>query len=128
MRYWHENIWRDGEVRALHYIVDKPWAKRIASDGIAGHLGRDGVTHGWWWDVWEEWRADRAGEEELLKIVDELVARPLDKEGNWRQCEENRKGGLPVAVPEHPGMMEDAVQRKRDMNGAAIEHKTPVQV
>ena len=42
MRYWHENLWRDGEVRALHYIVDKPWERRIASDGVAGHLGRDG--------------------------------------------------------------------------------------
>lgn len=23
-RYWHPEAWRDGEVRALHYIVDKP--------------------------------------------------------------------------------------------------------
>ena len=53
MRYWHENIWWDGEVRALHYIVDKPWERRIASDGVAGHLGRDGITHGWWWDIWK---------------------------------------------------------------------------
>jgi hypothetical protein len=33
----------DGEVRNLHYIVDKPWSRRIGSDGIAGHLGKDGL-------------------------------------------------------------------------------------
>ena len=115
MRYWHENLWRDGEVRALHYIVDKPWERRIASDGVAGHLGRDGITHGWWWDVWEEWRARRAMEEELLRIVEGLVAGPLDKEAEGRQCEENRKKGLPLPVPSHPGMVEGAIWRRSDI-------------
>ena len=110
MRYWHENIWcpddgaGDGEVRALHYIVDKPWEKRIASDGVAGHLGRDGVTHGWWWEVWEEWKRGRAGETELLEIVEQDVDGELDEEGDRRRCEENREKGLPVPVPDHPGM------------------------
>ena len=116
MRYWHENLWRDGEVRALHYIVDKPWERRIASDGVAGHLGRDGITHGWWWDVWEEWRAGRAGEVELLRIVDELVAGPLDTDAERGQCEENRKKELPLPVPEHPGMVEGAIWRRSDVN------------
>ena len=103
MRNWHENIWRDEEVRGLHYIVDKPWERRVASDGIAGYLGRDGVTHGWWWDVWEEWRAKRGGE--LRDIADEIVAKPLDEEGDRRQREENKKKGFPVPTPPHPGMM-----------------------
>ncbi|KAI0135352.1 glycosyltransferase family 8 protein [Daldinia grandis] len=53
MKYWHPNIWRDEEVVCLHYIVDKPWAKRIGEDGIAGYMRRDGTTHMWHlrWDL-----------------------------------------------------------------------------
>lgn len=105
MRNWHENIWRDEEVRGLHYIVDKPWERRVASDGIGGYLGRDGVTHEWWWDIWEEWRAKRRGE--LGNIVDELVAKPLDEKGDRRQREENKEKGFPVPIPVHPGIAVD---------------------
>lgn len=97
MKQWHPNIWRDEEVKGLHYIVDKPWEKRVASDGIGGHLGRDGETHTWWWNVWHEWRSQRRGE--LLSIVDELVASPLDKTADKRQCEENRIQGFPIPMP-----------------------------
>lgn len=97
MKQWHKNIWRDEEVRGLHYIVDKPWEKRVASDGIGGHLGRDGETHTWWWNVWHEWRSQREGE--LLSIMDELVANPLDVEADKRQCEENKNKGFPIPLP-----------------------------
>ena len=96
MENWHRNIWRDEEVHGLHYIVDKPWQKRVASDGIAGHLGRDGKTHTWWWRVWEEWEKNRKGE--LVEILQSLVANPLDEEGDKKQCEENRKSGFPVPI------------------------------
>ena len=111
MRYWHENIWRDEEVRALHYIVDKPWQKRIASDGIAGHLGRDRVTHTWWWKLWDEWRSQRGGE--LVEIADELVAKPLNATADQEQCREHAKSKkkLPLPVPSHPGMIPNAVER-----------------
>ena len=102
MENWHPNIWRDEEVKGLHYIVDKPWDKRVASDGIGGHLGRDGKTHGWWWDVWESWRKDRAKEQELLSISEGLVAKPLDEEGDRKQCEETKAKGLPVPLPDSP--------------------------
>jgi inositol 3-alpha-galactosyltransferase len=79
-RYWHPEMWRDEEVGVLHYIVDKPWNARVKTvrkecdgvdgaqvDGagdaqeekIAGYLGRDGETHSWWWDVYEEWIKSR---------------------------------------------------------------------
>lgn len=75
MRYWHPNIWRDDEVVCLHYIVDKPWAKRVGEDGKAGYLGRDGVTHTWWWEVYDEWRSQREknNESEILSIVERHV-------------------------------------------------------
>jgi inositol 3-alpha-galactosyltransferase len=82
MRYWHTNIWRDEEVVCLHYIVDKPWAKRVGEDGVAGYLGRDGVTHSWWWEELGSWRQEREqqGEEEELGIAMKHVAKPIGQE------------------------------------------------
>ncbi|KAI9844352.1 MAG: hypothetical protein M1837_005656 [Sclerophora amabilis] len=82
-RYWHENIWRDEEVRALHYIVDKPWENRIGRDGVAGYKGRDGVTHKWWWNAFDEWEAEKEnnGEDTSLKLVREHVAKPIGPMG-----------------------------------------------
>lgn len=97
MKQWHTNIWRDEKVQGLHYIVDKPWERRVASDGIAGHLGRDGESHTWWWDVWNDWRGQR--EDDLPKILDTLVAEPLDKESDKRQCDENKAKGFPIPLP-----------------------------
>lgn len=79
MRYWHTNIWRDDEVVCLHYIVDKPWARRIGPDGVAGYLGRDGVTHRWWWQLFEQWEQEKeaSGAHDVLETVRACVARPL---------------------------------------------------
>jgi len=100
MKQWHQNIWRDDEVKGLHYIVDKPWEKRVASDGIGGHLGRDGETHKWWWEVYEEWRDQTRKDEDtqLLQILGRLIAEPLDEETDKKQCEENKAKGLPVPI------------------------------
>jgi len=103
MKQWHTNIWRDDKVKGLHYIVDKPWEKRVASDGIGGHLGRDGETHTWWWNVWDDWRGCREGE--LRKIMDTLVAEPLDQEADKRQCCDNKAKGFPIPIPECQGSL-----------------------
>lgn len=97
MKQWHTNIWRDDEVKGLHYIVDKPWEKRVASDGIGGHMGRDGVTHSWWWDVWGYWRAQREGGE-IPSIMDALVADTLDKDADKKQCQTNNAKGFPIPI------------------------------
>jgi lipopolysaccharide biosynthesis glycosyltransferase len=86
-RYWHPNIWRDEEVKVLHYIVDKPWNQRVDKQGVAGYLGRDGVTHTWWWDEWEKWALDRKTNggkegEYVLQEMKKLVAKPLGCESN----------------------------------------------
>ncbi len=103
MENWHRNIWRDDEVMGLHYIVDKPWQRRVASDGVGGHLGRDGKTHGWWWDVWEDWRLERKETSQLVGILEGLVAEPLTNKGDEKQCQENRENGLPVPIPRRDG-------------------------
>ena len=55
----------------LHYIVDKPWVKRVSKDGIAGYKGNDGVTHQWWWEAFSDWETQRLGgwEEDSLEAV-----------------------------------------------------------
>jgi len=80
MRYWHTNMWEDAEVRNLHYIVDKPWSKIVGNDGVAGHLGKDGVTHKWWWNEFESWEKDRerVGRKSILGMVRNEVAAPLE--------------------------------------------------
>jgi alpha-N-acetylglucosamine transferase len=77
-RYWHENMWKDENIKNLHYIVDKPWAKRIGEDGKAGYLGNDGVTHQWWWNEYTKWEKEREGqgETEVLTVVRSEVAKP----------------------------------------------------
>ena len=65
-RYWHPNLWRDEEVRNLHYIVDKPWntGRKVGTD--------DEVTHGWWWDEFRCWEAQMKDKKETCgnKAVD----------------------------------------------------------
>jgi inositol 3-alpha-galactosyltransferase len=69
MRYWHKNIWRDDEVVVLHYIVDKPWAKRNTAAGVGGYLGNDGETHAWWWQDYNDWEMERGSKSEVVALV-----------------------------------------------------------
>ncbi|GAB7362173.1 hypothetical protein MBLNU230_g2199t1 [Neophaeotheca triangularis] len=100
MRYWHENIWRDEEVVCLHYIVDKPWASRVAADGSAGYKGRDGVTHSWWWEDYGEWVDQRKGlgeqGQEVIGIVEKRVASEPGVEGEAEKDEDMRAIGSRV--------------------------------
>lgn len=72
MRYWHPDMWDDGSVVALHYIVDKPWASTERNDGTAGYLGKDGETHRWWWKQFDEWIVEV--NTEIADAVREVVA------------------------------------------------------
>jgi len=61
-------------VVCLHYIVDKPWIKRVGKDGIAGYRGCDGETHQWWWNEYGQWERERKGAE-VVELVRRLVAK-----------------------------------------------------
>ncbi|KAI0127284.1 nucleotide-diphospho-sugar transferase [Xylariales sp. AK1849] len=94
MRYWHENIWRDDSVICLHYIVDKPWTKRVEGDGVAGYKGRDGITHQWWWDAYESWERNRLLDypdgSDVVALVRKGVAPPTGTPlGIWTSGEED---------------------------------------
>ncbi|KAI6093630.1 nucleotide-diphospho-sugar transferase [Hypoxylon rubiginosum] len=90
MKYWHPDMWRDEEVVCLHYVVDKPWTKRVGEDGIAGYKGRDGITHSWWWGAYNSWEKDRIENysygHEILPLVRRGVAPPPGRDG-WADVE-----------------------------------------
>ncbi|KAK0208366.1 nucleotide-diphospho-sugar transferase [Desarmillaria ectypa] len=57
----HPKIWRDEEVRCLHYILpDKPWKARVPDEGTGSPFDE---TNRWWWAHFE-----KLGEE--LRAVD----------------------------------------------------------
>lgn len=42
----HDSIWRDEEVKNVHYILaPKPWSSKDV------HNESDRITHGWFWDM-----------------------------------------------------------------------------
>lgn len=94
----HKNIWADDEVRLLHYILEKPWSKRVRTSerscsdqssrrklppalvtAVATASPQESITdytevHSWWWDVYDqllaELKADGHDWEEVDKWVD----------------------------------------------------------
>lgn len=60
LRSCHSDIWKDEDVKILHYILDKPWKSRTfdKNDLVQG-------LHGLWWDAFAE------VEKEWLRDADE---------------------------------------------------------
>ncbi|ESA43318.1 glycosyltransferase family 8 protein [Neurospora crassa] len=62
MRDCHASLWRDEDVKILHYILNKPWESRDFDEN-----DKVESTHRLWWGVWEEvereWTGGEAGEE-----------------------------------------------------------------
>lgn len=61
VRTCHQNIWRDEEVRNIHYILDKPWVSgRPNKEGNTddGQDKDDRITHGWWWNEWDQVKSE----------------------------------------------------------------------
>ena len=121
MRYWHPNIWRDEEVRCLHYIVDKPWAKHVVN-GVAGYRGNDGETHTWWWNEFDDWRRAREedGDTEVLELIGK-GAHMATKDGSENEHADMKAISSSVQafaknkIPEK--MKVNAVTPKNDENG-----------
>lgn len=55
----------------------------MGEDGVAGYLGRDGVTHGWWWKECEEWQAKMGNEGEVGLRLLEVMRRHMAKPGEY---------------------------------------------
>jgi lipopolysaccharide biosynthesis glycosyltransferase len=67
MRACHSDLWRDEDVKVLHYILNKPWQSRTydAEDTVES-------THKLWWDAYAE------VEKEWIESPDEA------KRGLWQ--------------------------------------------
>ncbi|GAA5937422.1 glycosyltransferase family 8 protein [Sporobolomyces koalae] len=67
LRYCHAEMWRDEDVKNVHYIMKKPWAGQLPE----GHPDYD--THLWWWDAFNDmhanWGSDATGWELIESIV-----------------------------------------------------------
>jgi len=61
LRVIHKPLWRDEEIRCLHYILDdKPWQARVREMGTGGEYEE---LNKWWWE-----RLEKLGEE--MKVDD----------------------------------------------------------
>lgn len=58
LRVVHPAIWRDAEVRNVHYILDKPW-NLGRPGGQANPHDPDHVTHTWWWEAFDHLRDEK---------------------------------------------------------------------
>ena len=58
LRDCHQPIWRDNEVKNVHYILDKPWDHKSQDE--------QHFTHDWWHDI----NADRLAAEEKQGVAD----------------------------------------------------------
>ncbi|KAG8906190.1 hypothetical protein FRB99_007406 [Tulasnella sp. 403] len=47
LRHVHPRMWRDHDVKCVHYIMEKPWASR---PGKGQKKNEYAVVNGWWWD------------------------------------------------------------------------------
>lgn len=65
LRVIHKNLWRDDEVRCLHYILtDKPWNARVQEGNVVDDLTE---MDKWWWERFD-------------KLIDELKDDPETRE------------------------------------------------
>jgi alpha-N-acetylglucosamine transferase len=63
LRACHTGMWRDEDVKNVHYILDKPWSKRVEK-GDANE-----VLHGWWWDEFGRVEAEWKGTKDSWEVV-----------------------------------------------------------
>lgn len=71
--YVHPVLWNRDMVVVLHYIVDKPWERRVSPEGIAGHKGRDGEIHLWWEEIYADWLKTQKEGTKTMEIMSKLV-------------------------------------------------------
>lgn len=94
LRDIHPNLWKDEEVRCLHYILaGKPWSMR------PGEGGDYDVVNRWWWEAFEGLGAEMNAEDA-----------PAAVRADWKLLEANvappTKTGEPRQVKREEGWVE----------------------
>ncbi|KAJ3174604.1 hypothetical protein HDU87_007087 [Geranomyces variabilis] len=80
LRIVHPNMWRDEDVRNVHFILDKPWT--VSPAQTKQHV--DAVTHGWWWAAFDELqkqdvRNDSSGDRGTMNISQKVWEAYVEK-------------------------------------------------
>ena len=96
-------MWSDDVVVVVHYIVDKPWERQVSPDGVAGHLGRDGETHRWWWELYREWAETKQRSEAGQKVLQAMKGLVDTQEPFTKKVPLPQEPGRPEDVPEATG-------------------------
>ncbi|KAK0530709.1 hypothetical protein OC835_003918 [Tilletia horrida] len=72
----HPEMWRDEEVRNVHYILNKPWTSGYP---LPDSTVQFADTHRWWWDVYRRVQPTRAGMAST-ELWDELIVKNIKDE------------------------------------------------
>jgi lipopolysaccharide biosynthesis glycosyltransferase len=70
LRVIHKPLWRDEEIRCLHYVLhDKPWHQRVAEGDYA-------ELNEWWWARLDQVKEEliRTGDTESWSLIEANVA------------------------------------------------------
>lgn len=91
-RYWHPQLWKDGGVHNLHYIVAKPWM--TPRDKWTAFEGDDRTTHGWWWNMWQEYK-QKAPKEVVIECEKNMLGEGVDvgEVESWEESVKAEKEG-----------------------------------
>ncbi|GAA5854672.1 hypothetical protein JCM8547_004931 [Rhodosporidiobolus lusitaniae] len=73
LRYCHPEMWRDEDVKNIHYILKKPWAFTLPEGDP------DAETHQLWWDAFAELEASW-GDAPHWDVIEAQVNRELRKD------------------------------------------------
>lgn len=77
LRGCHADLWKDNDVKILHYILAKPWQSRTIDQDIVG------IQHQMWWDEYHQlesnWKsAKNATRNQLWKTIVEPQVAPKE--------------------------------------------------
>lgn len=69
MRSCHSDLWKDEDVKVLHYILNKPWVSRTYDDDVIES------THRIWWEHYAEVEREwlESGDEQKLRLWRNVV-------------------------------------------------------
>ncbi|GJN89782.1 hypothetical protein Rhopal_002771-T1 [Rhodotorula paludigena] len=70
LRYCHAEMWRDEDVKNVHFILKKPWYYQLPQDDP------DYETHTWWWAAFEKLQASW-GDAPHWDVIEATVNREL---------------------------------------------------
>ncbi|UZJ53086.1 hypothetical protein CBS101457_002406 [Exobasidium rhododendri] len=110
LRASHQNLWRDDEVKNVHYIINKPWTAQLKAGDS------DEVTHQWWWDAYRlrSWPAV------VVKYVQD--AEPSAKASNEEEPKQEFSGASSSTGSDSPSdLMETSAYNSLYSSNTSIE-------